>query len=613
MQIFNPAECKVHISGMLFSAFPATIHFLEHCSGAEPGTAVISWPQKYATPQMTKFGDGMYITLGGEIVFRGIIAGVPITIDSNTDIVELHCVDDKWLMSRNIIGQIGIGTVAGGAGFPDVGYDVVFNRDGRPDKDPSKDDFNLGSTAVFWSFKSMLSFIFTNYVDTTVATLATARLGAAYARKALNVNLVGQTAAQAIDTIVEKAGESWGLMPTAKVSEFVPMRPGGWGHKQAVTLNSPKGRQTIVGAGIRHASSVQINANIQSVRDQVQVVSGNEVRECTISSAAALASPTPLLVKDASFVSPDFIVRYSVNVLAYAANDLGCNLSAGARPKPWLPSLNTRLNAAGNDYLTAAQLAATPGLQVNERARIAIWVATDGNVNHAKLITRGAYVDHAKATISLPAKVGVFDATASDKTVALDISGSLATLAIWVTCATVLETFEQSVTAIANTYLPKPFTQLVRKDDIIPETRQDCSLPDLTTGEMTVTVGIEDGLEKYLDIAAQLTEIRDSVALLAPKVANDLTIGFDFIPILFIGDLLEINGRDIGQSGQEVVTNVTYDVHAAYHTTVKATDVVAGAGGAKPERRSVGINLGRIPQHLAGGAMGIKREQWKFA
>jgi hypothetical protein len=595
MQIFSPAQCKAHIEGVVFSVVPATIYSLDISAGGDPGRAVIGWPQKYAQQQFSRFGQRMYITLGGAIIFRGCIGSAPITVSPGEDMVQLVCLDDKWIMSRHVIGENGINLNDDTYGFTDVGYDIVFNRDGRPDMKVGGLDFSLGPNASFWTYRSILYFLFEYYVDKDVAIINTLS-GSAYNKKSMNINLVGQTALQAIDTIVELAGESWGLRPTAQASEFVPVRPGGYGSKQQVKLAAPGSAQSVATATEKHAASITLDNNIQNCRDYVQVVSGNDLAERTLTSTGA----NPILVRDTAYKSKEYLCRYAVDVTKYESYNLGYNMTSGARPKPWMPDLVTRVKTDGSGFLTAAQIAATPTLEKNERAEIPVWVSLTGNIADAKLVNKGVRVNHKEATLELHSVLGVFSATAANKSEALDISASLATLGIWITCATVLETNDWSVSLEASKYLPKSFTQYIQKQDLVPENRQAVYLPNLTTGDMVLTVTTK---EDYVSIQAQLDEIRNSVTLLAPHVENHLELLFDFIPTYNIGDLLEISGRNLGQSGKEVVISVHYDVHEDYRTTLEATDVMAGAGAGPGKAKR---NLGAKPNFGAKPSFGPK-------
>lgn len=590
MQTFTPQACTLHLSGMIYAQFPATIHKIEQRAGAEAGSATVSWPQKYASAQSTRFGDRAFITIGGEVVFRGNVAATPIVVAPDDDQVSLDLVDDKWLMSRNMIGQYGIGTLSADAGFTDVGYEVIFNRDGRPDKNSSSLDFNLGSAAVYWSLKNMLEFIFARYIDSDVATLNLSRLGSAYDAKPTQVNLIGQTALQAVDAIAELAGESWGLIPTRSASEFAPIRPGGWGKRRTVSLFQPNGGGSVVVAGNYHAASIDVQQGIQNARDRRQVLAGPTIKERGHANYGA----NPLLVRDTAFTHLEYATRFKVDVSQYQANGLGRNLSAGAKPKPWLSRLVTRMNDSATGYFTAAGMASVPArVETAERAEIPVWVSADQNTANAQLVTAGKMIDTENGMLYFKGQLTTIDPDNPDAKNQLIIEDWSAA-GVWMTVATVLETFDKATSESSTEYLPKPFCTMTRKSELQQEVRELIWLPNPTTGAHTAFAPTE---EIYVDIQPRLAEILAAQQALAPGIETQMDLQFDFIPIFNLGDLIALSGRDLGQTGNEVVTSVSYDVHEDYRTHVSATNIAAGAGsGSRPSRRLLDSTnpLGRI-------------------
>lgn len=565
---------RLHIAGAAYAPLTARIREITQGTGTEVGTAIVGWPQKYAAEQSAKYGDKAYITYGSEVIFRGIIVTDPMMIGNETDEVMLHLADDKWMLSRLIVGMNGVGTQgtpAGSLGFKDVGYDITFNRAGRPDKQADAFDFNLGTAAAEWTLQQMLEFIFAWYVDADVATLKSSVLGANYAASRSNVCVTGQSALQAIETIAELAGETWGLVPGRESSQFAPVRPGGYGRRRNVFLANPKSGATFSASDRYYADDIQPKSSIQNCRDSIQVVSGPGVQESVYSN-----SPTNgLLARKTGFVDVEYKARYEVDVTKYAAANLGQNLSAGAKPKAWLSHLCTRRNAASNWYLTAAEMAATPANQDAPRIEIPVWVSKT-NEAAAQLVIDGIKIDLENRTLDLKDQLICNKAGSLTEKETLTIT-NWTTLLVWMTVATVTEVIDYKESPKASSFLPKQFWQVVRRPDLVTERRRNSWLPNLTTGGILKQVDTQPDGDTYLDASEKLQKVLDGVVRLSPKKETELAFGFPLMPVFNIGDLLNVSGRQIGQNGDEVVVSIRYSVHDDYLTSITATNLIAAA------------------------------------
>jgi hypothetical protein len=578
------SNCKLHLTGISYAGHPAKIHGVSVKAGAAVGEATVSWPQKYAENQNARFGTRAYITIGNEVVFRGCILSVNAGANGKDDVTELSLYDDKWLMARNIIGQIGIFSISATAGFQDVGFDIVFNRDGKPDKDPSKLDFNLGSTAVLWTLKNIMQFIFQYYIDADVATLNLTRLSASYDKRISNVNLLGHTALQAVDAIAEMAGESWGLYPKSSASEFVPVRPGGYGPRRTISVPRPKSGGSS-GSGLT-ASGFNAPGSIVNARDNYQVHSGNIIRESVYSSTGT----DPLLKRDASYLSPVFTARYKVDVTKYAVNNVGVNLQAGAQPKKWLTRLVTRLNEAGSAYLTAAQIATDPTLEAQPGIPPCIWISSTGQAGDARFVMDGYRLDCRKGTLELRRSISVRKVGIVNETESLSITDWSAA-GIWLTVATVLETFDYVKSETSEGYLPKAYTLVARKSDLNPEQRYQTVVPDLTTG---VKTSLAATLEKYVDVTTRMNETLAALKKQATSNESSLALEIEDLTPVNIGDLVVLSGRALGQAGNEVVISVTWDV-PGITTNIQATNQIAGVAAK--------VNYAAAPRSLGGARL----------
>ena len=580
--VYTAPQAQLIATGLIFPGAPSTVRIekIAKYAGAAVGSAVVNFPLVFAQDAEPEMGTEARLTIDYKTVFRGVIGQGPFRVGGDVDEVQLVLFDDKWSMQANIVGQYGIGTQGdpvGSTGFKDVGFEVVFNRDGKPNKDPSSLEFNTGSTAVLWSLADIMRFIWIYYVDSDVATLSASQLGTAYSlRYPSDLNLVGQNALQATDTIAQLSGESWGLKAAVSASTFVAVAPGS-GTQRTVWMFAPKTGAQATDAGEYHASDVSVETSIVNAIDRYQAISAHALKETTISNTG----DTPLLVIDADFTDKEFAARFSVDVTAYTDNSLGGNLSAGSKPKPWKKHLLTRLNADGDAYLTAAAIAATPALAYNAQiAKPLVWVSpTSTDIDDARLCVGGMQVDVEHGTIAFKATVDLMADTGDDPEEVSVSDWSAA--GIWMTVVTELATPVTVESSADETYLPETRYAVIRKDDLVPELRRNTMLADhagnnnaITT--LAVAATEEDPDETYIDVTDRLTEAAEAALEATPAIETPITVSFPFLPLFEIGDRVRVTGRPLSLSGNEVVTSIQYDISESYETQVKATNVLAG-------------------------------------
>jgi hypothetical protein len=564
---FVALSAEISFPGIMSS--PARVDRVEKFAGASVGSAVVQFRVPYAHKGQIGFGKSASIRVGGVYIFRGTVGTSPVYVGGEDDFVEAVLYDDKWGMQANIVGQRGIGTLpAPDKGFPDVGFEVIFNRDGRPNKDGDKLNFSTGSGAEFWTLKKALEFIFKYYIAEDVATLAADDLDDAFDRVPSHLACVGQTGMAAVDAICQVAGRSWGLKAGAGASKFVLVKPGG-NSKRSAYFFEPLGKRVVTEAGEWHASSATIQGSILHARDVHQARSGRIVIETTIQTGG----DSPLLKKE-TFQTGKFKARFVSDVTKYAANSLGKNLSAGSPAKPWLSALVTRTGVG--TYQTAADLSAGLGLG-NPRAEIPVWVSPDGQSENLRLAVDGYEIDYDAGLIDFEASVGFIGAGGSKEVVAIDWSkaGVVATVAV------VLE-YPQFVESDADgSYLPKAFYVVIDKPDLVPEWRLKSRLPDVTSDDPDDHITVAPTLEKYIDVEDRLQDAVDASLASMQQVETPITVEFPLFPLCEIGDALKISGRNLGATGDEVIVAIRYAVHDAYRTTVEATNVTAAIN---PER-----------------------------
>jgi hypothetical protein len=575
--IFKPLQAVLTLEENPFEFAPlvVAVQRISLQAGAEIGTAVVEYPATYAQNATPAIGKRASIKIGETMVFRGAIAHAPFEIGPDRDEFQLILSCDKWLMARNVIGQAAIGSTVGG--FIDVGYDLVFNKDGRPNRDPAEIEFSLGTGAVYWTLQDMLTFVFDNYIDTDVAIIPGGlTLPEEFLIAPSHVNLVGQTALQAVDTICKIASVSWGLVPAEDASGLCIVKPG-TGTARVARFYKPKAGAGVSGVNTLHANAGRVEHSMVRTRDYIQAVSGNVVCEQTYSNIGL----TCLLDLVPGFKDPKYVARFAVDVTQYAANELGQSLTAGSKPKPWLGSLVTRIKADGSAYLLAAEIAADPELRAAKRVDAPIvWMSADGDPLRARLVTGGMRVDSEHCTIDFESEVELA------KSVPVDSEKNKNTIkfidweavGIWATVATITERVEYDQESEPSPYLPLAHYLVIRKDDLIPEKRFNSWLPDLATSSNrnAIEIQAETDEESYVDVESQLTEIASNALVGSNALETRLELKFPCFPLFQLGDWVTVEGRALGLSGNEVVIGIDYDVNESFETAIQCTNVISG-------------------------------------
>jgi len=279
------------------------------------------------------------------------------------------------------------------------------------------------------------------------------------------------------------------------------------------------------------------------------------------------------LIDDGTSPIRGFARRYRVNVTAYKTHGLGSDRVAGAAAKPWLAKLVTRL---GSDkyYAPASDLIKTPVLEQAERAPIAVWLSLDGTIEKAKLLSGGYKINVDKGILDVESKPAVLSDTDRAKTKDISIS-SWGNVGIWLTVATVLEEFEIASSPENTVYLPEPVAEIIRRNDLVPERRQNSYLPKLTgTNSHAIDTISETSEEKYVDVTARINDTLSAIFDSSPEVECPISATLPFFPIWAIGDRVRIQGRNSGATGREVITKIQYGVYEQFETRIEATNIM---------------------------------------
>lgn len=585
--VYMPPEVTMYLTDMPFNETreipDVVIDEISAHAGTAIGMAVIRFPKLYAENASVVLGREIRLQSEGWVYFRGAIIEGPYNIGVDSDEVWLVAADDKYLMQDRYIGQYGIGTLPatppedqGKEGFADVGFETIFNRDGKPNKDASNLDFNTGSSAVSWALKDILEFIF-EYIDSDVCRVADfSALGAGYDRDPSHVDLRGINCVEAINLVAELAGESWGLVPGEEYSLFQRVVAGA-GTERTVYLTPPQRNLTVDGADTMEAVQVTGGTSIENAVDVYQARSALIWKEHTYTNTGS----DPLLTRQSTFKDKKFAARFVVDVTKYSDNNLGNNLSSGSRPKPWLQHLITRKSADGSGYITKAQIDADAALKNNERiAKPVIWLSEDGSSGNAKLCTSGVEMDCEAGAVSFEPVVGLMqDSGDEDDEVSIN---DWSLVGIWVTVVTVLERPVTAQSDDGDQYLPRQRYQEIKKTDLVPEYRQSVWLPNLSGNNNAVST-VAASEEKYVPVETELETAINSAIAQTPAIEAPIKVQFAFVPQVRIGDRLTFNGRVVGVTGSEVVESLTTQFTDGIATGInlRATNVVKSIN---PER-----------------------------
>lgn len=565
---------------------PARILTVEKFAGTAVGRARIAFPSLYASDATVGLGERASVYLDGTLIFRGVVSIVPLEIDYGRDMLEVILSDDKWQLMRFTVGQFGIGTIEvvddryDESGFTDVGHEVTFNKNGRPNKMPGDLDFSTANDAEWWTLKDCMRFIFRHYVDEDDARVSAGDLDGDYSRIPTHLACNGMPAIQAIDTIAALAGESWGLKPLSGYSEFRRVRPGE-GTARYARFFVPKAGAKVTSADRWTGRRLSCESSIGNCRDRHQAVSAPVVKETTYSNFSIVPEVDPLLVRLEDFTDKKYAARFTVDVTKYDQHGLGASYRSGARAKPWMTKLLTRLSSDGSAYLTAAQLASNPALLQNPRVDVSVWVSADQDIANAQLCSGGYTIDCDHAHIDFEAELDVVQAGGGTAALTIDDWDEAG---VWLTVATVLEFPEYAQSEDEDSYLPSEFFNLIAKSDLVPERRAAVKLPDLESANVHAIATVAATEEQYVSVTTQLEAEVEAAVRWSPEIETPLTVYLPFMPTAEIGDQLTISGRNVKATGDEVITEITYNCDREFATELRATNVMSGVDASQIAR-----------------------------
>lgn len=535
MKIFRPPQVVIKLQGRSHKKAVAQGELLSYdkLPGEAIGTAIVQYTPETADdfdPEMGKLAD---IYVGGDKVFAGYVVDAPATVGSEQDVSQLVIADVKGLLRGRFVGAEEVSEREDGAGFDQVGFEIVFNREGFGDKDPDALKWSGGSTAVAWTCANILQWLFTHYVPAAIGTLAAAPTGAGWLREPAYLTLSGMTVLAAIDTVAQLAGEGWDLHPVATATEYARIAAG-VGTEKTVRLFQPGRGADASDAGVWHATGVEIRPSVQGAFDRFEAQSGAGVIETMFGTSAAYNAS---LVKQAATTDVKYVARYAIDVTKYALRKAGLALAAGSRPKPLMPWLVTRVTAAGAvsdpPYAAAAERFKGP----------IVWIVPDATVEGTKplQVEDGYKLDLDWSTIEFEPKIKVVGSADGEKDELTIADWSKA--GVYLTAAVRIETRQVSFEE-ADVALPIEQVALVSRPDLAPEWRWKSAIPaDEVAGFLLLSN--EADPELCVETRDKLLAAAESAAANAPAYQRNGELRFATVPAIFPGDRVLIRGRTL--------------------------------------------------------------------
>jgi hypothetical protein len=563
------------------TATDATILSVRTEVGNSIGTAVVRYELLHGESGMASVGEHARIAIGGTTVFRGSVGYSELVVEDGDDYNEIMLVDDRFLMQALTVGQPDIGTNEDGSGFSDVGWDIVFNADGVPNKAPDELDFNTGSNAESWTLRSILEMVCEFWLDDTIS-LNAGSLPDVFDSIPTSVSMTGMTGLQAVDSVFQLAGTDWCLDYGSSGSQ-VEACPGSIG--RTIYLGAPKGGTTAESLSYTDAGDCRFRNRVLDSFDRVHAVSGPVVVETTYNTANGL------LVKDAAFKDKQYALRFKVDVTQYAGNGLGQSLSAGSKPKPWLQQLVTRMSDDGDSYLSVSAMSALAALD-SARPEYKLWI-TDGDDRW--LLTGKFAIDADNGYILMESSVEVAASNGTSTTLALTDERQ-ASMEVAFTVATLTDMRREFSTASSGSYLPDHHHRMIEVTSLTPEVRINSYLPDLDSDEPGASVQVASSAEDYVSVDDRLEEAAEAELTASPKVENSGRVELPFMPVLSVGNTVGFSGRATGMSNV-YVRSIDYYVHREYSTIITVGNVAASRPSrdfAGVQKRSKSFDLGGL-------------------
>lgn len=518
-------------------------------AGSRYGTCTLEFPEAFAFASLPAKGEPIWVSLDSTTIFQGHVVAYPGMANPNGERQLLRAADPRWLLTGRRVGDTNYAPAA--SGFPTVGHRVAFNPGGRRNRSAAKTDdlytFSEGTDSEYWTRKDVLEFLLGTY-GTGVLAVDTALLSARWNEVSLNFMPYSLPLPLAISQLAADCGESWGIGPKSSgAADFVPVVPGG-GTTLSVTMAAG---DTKLDAAANTVWSAQGEESIERSADVVEVHTGETFIEHTYSTEESAAEAgDALLVAFSPNDKYRFTVGFRADVTKYDSHFLGHALGAGAKPKPWLRELLTRIVPGTIGEPAFVTVAAGSAQEMRGEGRPikpeeCVWIEIAGT---RRRVLAGFEIRTGDAEILFEPYV----------TLETDVAGETEEVTlfegpekVWITVVTVTEsvdTYRESVTAHVT---GQALAEVVVRSDINPAVRYKADVPDFDGGITNLAATLElyrDHETTLAAIAAQrLNGVKDATARVTVKTV-DLTTA------VALGRKLSFLGNDLA------VVDVYYDL-----------------------------------------------------
>jgi len=532
--------------------------------GETPGSCTLHLPDT-ATDDHSAWADGeaVYIFRARSLVFAGHTVADDEAVGAATSAVRITARDVRHAMAARQVGQYGIGSVATVGGWPQCGYDVVFNRRARPNRSATADattgiyTWDTTAAAEYWTYEDIIRFLFHWYVDTTVCQVRAADLTGPFADPAPEINCATGSVRAAVHRVMSTMGGLWTVTYSGTYGSgvytayFTPVVEG-ISPASTYTLVLDKPGTTVHTPTSLTVTNVEVSHATDRNFDRVEIHSAPKIVETTLTSAGSGLLDR---VSSGDDLPDDSICYFAPDVTDYAAFNLGRDLPAASLPRPWLADLATRRTDAG--YVAAGTSRAV-GRPVP--CRECIWLSWDAGSTYYRLRS-GVRIDRDRMRIYLDRDISYYgdtaDASARKKTLK---TADTANLELRITVATRIESPVVSGTAAGSLYLSTQRTRRIVRSDLVPRYRYNAELPDLASADPNArTTAASGAIETYDDVTTELEYIRDNIWDARDSAESELRCSLEFFPALAVGDGVSLSPLDLGLPDDMRITELQLD------------------------------------------------------
>ena len=569
------------------------------------GYATLQLPKEYAIDFTTVLGNLFTIKLAGSTIFQGWMAEIPTGIEPQSEMVRITLFDVRWLLARRKIGAHGIGNggyeSAGVGGFPIVAYRVHFNPDGFPNRSQNP---VAGSTDVFtfavdadaaaWRLRDALYLLLKWYApELTAPAHDGPMLGTNWDKEIQNWQPYGRPVGAAITDLCAEAGESWAITFDDGEGAAVNVNWVNICHTPdtTTTFRLPElGGTPAQTSASTELQIVRMNATprITDSADIVEVHSNRILVETTVASLLAPDTDVSKVLNFSSQSHPGWVVGLEIEPTKYETAQLGKNLAAGSRNKPWrtrLLTLAQKTSAAYYDAFPSEQFLSAQKLSARTLSiEDCVWLKNGDDGDWYKL--EGGYMilpEEGRLLIGDMTQGGV----AWGKGMAFDVL-NIPTSKLFVKITIVVEIEDEYIYSTTNpttwhlnqtTSPGKKLVEMVVRSDLHPMLRYRSHLPNLDkTGDPDeYTIAEEEATEAvaYFDVTSELESIAKLHLAALKTRENEVQIELLDLPVLNLGDKIAIAPGSANLVGNEVIVGLRYNFQQGDRVTVLGTNNLA--------------------------------------